>query len=416
MPEGYSVEEAKKAVDDLASGVATLQKTVDSRDEEVKRLGTESGETKQMIEKIQDAVDKFDEAKERLDKIEVAVKRGLSTESKDSDGNVVTEEVQAYKAAVIDYMRKGIEAPNLGELEEKALAVQSDPDGGYHVTPDTNGRVVKRIFETSPIRALAAVQTIGTDALEGLVQDDEAGAEWVGETDTPTDEKTPKIGKWKIPIHEMATRPKATQKLLDDSNVDIESWLMQEVADKFGRFEANAFVLGNGNAKPRGFLTYDDYLAAEKGKDGWARGRVERTDSAGAAVDFDDLMDLQTSLKAAYMVNARWAWNRYTLRDIRKIKDNDGRYIWEVSTQVGNPHSVLGTQYSIFEDMPDVATGTLPVAYADWARFYQIVDRAGMRILRDPFSFKPFVEFYTTRRVGGDVLNFDAGKLLEMSA
>jgi HK97 family phage major capsid protein len=375
------------------------------------------------IVKIEESIAGQEAVKDRLDAIDTAIKRGAFGKHKTDDE--VSAQKQEYADLLCKYMRGGDEGgkgwsekevSRVKELhtslaEQKLLAVQSDPDGGYWVSPDETGRIVERVFETSPMRQVASVQAIGTDALEGIVDDDEAGAEWVGETEAPTNEDTPKIGKWRIPVHEQATRPKATNKLLEDSSVNIETWLAGKVARRFARAENLAFVSGDSVGKPRGFLDYGASASIET-YDRLTIGRL--ITAAVGAVSFDDLLDLQGALKTAYEVMSTWAMNRRTKKDIRKLKDNDGQYLWQPSLQVGEPETLLGRAMVMFEDLPDVATDALPIAIADWTEAYQVVDRTGISVLRDPYTAKPFVEFYTRKRVGGDVINTDAIKIMQI--
>jgi HK97 family phage major capsid protein len=246
-----------------------------------------------------------------------------------------------------------------------------------------------------------------------VYDDDEAGAEWVGETAAPTNDDTPKVGKWRIPVHEMATKPKATQQLLEDAAVNVEQWLAGKVARKFTRSENSAFVNGDGVARPRGFLTY----GAGSSASAYERNKIwQRISATSGVVAFDDLINLFYDLKGEYRVNSVWAMNRLAYGTVRKLKDSDGRYLWEPSLQVGQPSSLLGRPTTEMNDMPDITNSSLSIALADWAEAYQIVDRMGIAILRDPYSSKPFVEFYTRRRVGGAVVNFDAIKILKTKA
>lgn len=323
------------------------------------------------------------------------------------------DDLTAYRKHFVEYMRKGDVYSNQPE-NMKALSVGSDPDGGYLVEPDTSGRIVQKIFETSPMRQVAAQQTIGTDALEGLYDLDEASSGWVSETGSRTETSTPKLGAWRIPVHEIYAEPRATQKLLDDSMVDLEAWLGSKVTDKFTRTENAAFVNGDGVGKPRGFLTYDNGTTLP--------GTIERFDSGvngGFAVDGsggDVLITTVYGLKQAYRSGARWAMPKSVTSAVRKIKDADGMYLWQPGLAAGQPATLLGFPILEFEDMPNLATGSLSIAFANFGEAYQIVDRAGIRVLRDPYTAKPYIKFYTTKRVGGDVLNFEAIKLIEFSA
>lgn len=331
-------------------------------------------------------------------------------------GTDVTEfgakELDAYKAALDHYIRK--DDRGLTADEVKALSVGTDPDGGYVVHPDMSGRIVQKIFETSPMRAYASIQVISTDALEGLFDLNEASSGWVGETDSRAETNTPEIGKWRIPAHELYAKPKATQKLLDDASINMEQWLANKVSEKFARDEANAFVVGNGVNKPRGFLDYSSGTTLP--------GTIERIntgvngDFAAAPAGGDALINALYSLKQQYRANATWFMNRSTMKLARKIKDSDGAYAWAPGITAGQPATLIGYPVASFEDMPDPATDSLSIAVGDMREAYQIVDRVGIRTLRDPYSAKPYVEFYTTKRVGGDVVNFEAIKLIEFTA
>ena len=417
--------ELKELVEGINTKFDAFKKANDERLTLIEKGKAVPAELEAKIVKIEEAISGQEAQKERMDAIETAIKRGTFGNRKTEDD--IKEAKQEYADLLCKYMRGGADGPkgwsekdasrqqelHQSLAEAKLLSVQTDPDGGYWVSPDESGRIVRRVFETSPLRQFASVQSIGTDALEGIVDDDEAGAQWVGETQVPSDEKTPKIGTWRIPVHEQATRPKATNKLLEDSSINVETWLAGKVARKFARAENLAFVSGDGVGKPRGFTDYPAAPAIET----YERGKIGRQVTASVGViGFDDLIDLQGGLITEYEVMSAWAMNRRTKKDIRKLKDLEGQYLWTPSLQAGEPDLLLGRQIAMLEDMDEVATGKLPVAIADWATTYQIVDRLGISVLRDPFTAKPFVEFYTRKRVGGDVVNFEAIKLLEIKA
>jgi HK97 family phage major capsid protein len=323
------------------------------------------------------------------------------------------EEYRAYKQALSSYFRKG---GAISASVQNALSVGSDPDGGYWVTPDLSGRIATLVYESSPIRQIASVQDISTDALEGVNDLDEAGAGWVGETTDRTETTTPEVGKWRIPVHEQYAEPRATQKLLDDAAVNVEDWLGKKVSTKFARMEETAFVSGNGINKPRGFLTYS---AGTPSKSGW--GVIEQVNS-GASGAFaatnpgDKLIDLVFSLKAAYRANAKWLMGRLALGAARKLKDGQGNYLWIPAFSDTVSGNLIGHPVMEAEDMPVFAANSLSIAFGDFREAYQIVDRIGIRVLRDPFTSKPYVKFYSTKRVGGDVVNFESLKIMKMAA
>lgn len=365
---------------------------------------------KEKMAKLDTAITQFEDVKKEIDKIHVALNRKGTV---DKDGNELPADHMEAKKAYNSFLRKGIvdkQDQKQFSWDQKSMSVQSDPDGGYTVTADMAGRVVERIFETSPIRSVASVQQISSDALEGGYDGDEAGAEWVSEQGTRNPTGTPQLGKWRIEAHELSAAPIATQKLLDDSMVNIEAWLAKRVADKFARTENDAFVNGNGVGKPRGFLTY---AAADPSAAGLqTRGTIQQIASASSgAITAAQLFNLAYALKAAYRVRAQFAMPRLALSQVRQLKDSQNRYLWEPSLQVGEPTRLLGFGIQEFNDMPTPAADSLSIAIADWAEAYQIVDRTGLRVLRDPYTNKPYVIFYTTKRVGGAVINFEAIKI-----
>lgn len=320
-------------------------------------------------------------------------------------------ELKEYSQAFQAFMRKGRPAE---EMFTKALSVGTDQDGGYVVTPQTDGRIVTKMFETSPMRQVAAQQTIGTDALEGLFDLDEASANWVGETAARTETNTPQLAKWRIPTHELYAFPYATQKVLDDAMIDLESWLAAKVADKFARTENAAFVNGDGEGKPRGFLTYGAGTTIPGTIEQLATGASGAFASAPAGGD--KLLDMIYGMKQVYRSGARWHMNRNVLSAVRQLKNSDGDYLWAPGLSVGQPATLLGYSVLEFEDMPDLGANSLSIAFANMGEAYQIVDRQGIRVLRDPYTNKPYVGFYTVKRTGGAVLNFEAIKLLKFGS
>jgi HK97 family phage major capsid protein len=426
------IKTAVGAVEDLNKAFAEFKSVNDQRLAEIEKKGTADALLTEKLTKIEADLDiaqkKADDAvlaakrqsrmvttngnEVDLDAKALAWARGIAR----SRGTDVREfgatELTSYKSAFDSYMRK--EERTLSGDEIKALSIGSDPDGGYVVYPDLSGRIVTKVFETSPMRAYASVQVISSDALEGLFDLNEASSGWVAETDARAVTNTPQLGKWRIPVHELYAKPSATQKLLDDASINMEAWLASKVAEKFARDESTAFVTGNGVARPRGFLTYANGTTLpgtiEQFKTG-VNGAFAAAPSGG-----DVLINALYGLKAQYRANATWFMNRSTTTLVRKLKDSDGAYLWSPGIAAGQPASVLGYPTASFEDMPSPATGTLSIAVGDMREAYQIVDRIGIRTLRDPYSNKPYVEFYTTKRVGGDVVNFEALKLIDFSS
>jgi HK97 family phage major capsid protein len=338
-----------------------------------------------------------------MDVIETAVSRpGKAVEM--AAAHTVGSE---YKNAFCNYLRKGMDA-GLEAFEGKALSVGSDPDGGYLVTPTMTDKIIQTVKETSPLRSIASVEVISTDSLEIIEDTEDAAAGWTTETGTVSDTTTPQIGKKTISVHELYAQPKATQKLVDDSAIDIESWLATKVADIFSRNENTAFVSGSGTGQPKGFLTYPA---------GTAWGQIEQINSGtDATVTADGLVQLYYGLKEGYAQRATFLMNRSVLQAVRLLKESTtDQYLWQPGLASGTPDTLLGVPVVQAADMPVAASGSLSVACGDFEAGYQIVDRVGIRVLRDPFTDKPFVKFYTTKRVGGDVINYEAIKLLKLS-
>ena len=395
------MREVKAAVDALASTFEEFKAVNDEALRQKADKGAVDSLTEAKVARLDDEIERLREGLDRTRASLNRPERGTPAETR------AEPHASEHKAALGAYLRKGDES-GLAYIEKKALSVDSDAEGGYLVTPQMSETIVSTIFETSPVRAVAAVETISSDSLEMLVDKDEAAAGWVTEAETRAETDAPDLAKVVIPAHEIYAEPRATQKLVDDSSIDLEAWLAAKVAAKFARMEAAAFVNGTGVGQPRGFLTY----AA-----GTSWGEIEQVNSGSAgAVAADGLLDLQHSLKEGYAAHAVWLVNRLILRDIRKLKDADNQYLWQPGLQIGGQDTLLGRPIHSATDMPVAAADSLSVAYGDFHAGYQIVDRIGVRVLRDPFTAKPFVKFYTTKRVGGDVVNFEAIKLQKLAA
>lgn len=301
------------------------------------------------------------------------------------------------------------------ESYTKSLIAGSNADGGYFVRPERSAQMVQRIFETSPIRSLANVVTTTSDSLEMIIDDNEAtSGGWVGEVASREETGTPQIGLLTIPVHEQFAQPEATQKMLDDAGFDIEAWLSRKVTDKMSREENKAFVVGDGSQKPKGFLSYDAWATPGV----YERNKLEQVNS-GAAGDFtgDGLKKIQDSLIEEYQANATWGIKRKSFANIITLKDSQGRYIFDTRfLQTRDPMNLLGKQVVFMNDLPDVASNALALVYGDFSIGYTVVDRLGFRVIRDVYTSKPKIKFYTTKRTGGAVTNFQALKIQKLSA
>jgi HK97 family phage major capsid protein len=362
---------------------------------------------------------------EKLDRINAEVTKlqdkvsGFSTALRRPSGSkdIGVPEASEHKQAFLRYVTKGAEG-GLSQLESKAMSVISDPDGGYAVPTEISERIVSRQFDTTPMRQLATVMHVNSDAIEMLRDTNDAEALWLGELDSRADTEPGQFGRVRISVFELHAQPKATQKLLDDAHLNVEDWLTNKIANRFSRRENAAFVNGDGVTMPRGFATY---ATAATGDDSRAWGTFEHvpTGAAGAFAasnPSDALISLLHKLRAGYLPKASWLMPRGVADAIRKFKESTtNAYIWQPGLQAGQPASLLGYPVYLGEDMPAIGANSLSVAFGNFAEGYTIVDRIGLRILRDPFTAAPFVKFRCSKRVGGDVTNFEAIKLLKFA-
>ncbi|NNF89847.1 MAG: phage major capsid protein [Boseongicola sp.] len=319
-----------------------------------------------------------------------------------------------HQKAFAAYLRTGEDDALRGlPLEGKAMSTSVAADGGYLVDPETAETVKSVLRGASSIRQVANVVNVEATSFDVLIDSTEAGAGWATETASSVETATPTIERISIPLHELSALPKISQRLLDDSAFDIEDWLAGRIADTFARSEAAAFIGGDGIDKPVGFLTHPQVAngAWNWGSLGYV---VTGTDGGfNAGNPGDGLIDLVYALGAQYRANGSFVMNSRTAGEARKIKDVEGRFIWADSLSAGEPARLLGYPVLIAEDMPDIAAGSVSVAFGDFSAGYTIAERPDLRILRDPFSAKPHVLFYATKRVGGDVSDFAAIKLLK---
>ncbi|MFH1806835.1 MAG: phage major capsid protein [Pseudomonadota bacterium] len=338
------------------------------------------------------------------------------------------EAYQNYVTAFGDLVRGGLNADLLGTDIRAALSVGSDREGGYMVPAEMSSEMERRLFDTSPIRQIARVMTIGSSAWEAPYKSSkgESGG-WVGERQSRAATGTGTVGVQRIETHEQYAYPEVTQSMLDDGMMDVEGFIIDDTEDEMIRVENAAAVTGDGVMKPKGFLSYKDTAVTTSDAAGRPWGKLQYipmgdagafpTLSPSGAANPDCLIDVITSLNAAYRAGSVWTMNSLCESVIRKMKDGEGRYLIGMSQIEGSlEFDIHGYPIVNMEDMPDIAADSFPIAYGNFRRGYYLIDRMGFRLLRDPYTNKPYVGFYMTKRTGGDVRNYDAIKLVKAAA
>ena len=327
-----------------------------------------------------------------------------------------TTEHANMKADFAGYIRKGDEV-----IFKKSLNEKNGDDGGHMLPHEIVNQINEQLKILSPMRAIANVITISTNSVDIIVDSKVSDANWVAASSETRDETdSPKIEKIKIPVHEIYAKPKANQHLLDDTQINVEEWLINKIAEKIATLENNAFINGSGTNCPKGFLKYtsDNKVDSERdfGKlQHFSTGADGKFSSDVEAVNL--LVDMVCSLKPKYAKRAKWIMSRSALAVIRKLKNSDGVFLWQPSLSESTPATLLGYPVIIDDDMPALVDGTasVSVAFGDFQSGYQIVDRQGLKILRDPYTSKPFVEFYASKRCGGALVDSNAIKLLKFT-
>jgi len=400
--------EAAGLHDEMMRTFESFREANDARLAELEQRMQSDVVTRDKVDRIADALDTQNRRIERLTLKEMRPALGGDGERR---GQPFSEHKQAFER----YVRGGDEGP-LRRFEEKAMSSLTGADGGFLVPDETETEIGRRLTAVSPIRSIATVRTVSTAVLKKPFAISGAQTGWVTETAARPQTTAPQLAELSFPTMELYAMPAATAALLDDAAVDIDRWIGEEVEQAFAAQEGAAFVIGDGSSKPRGFMTYPTVDEAS-----WVWGSVG-TVSTGADGAFatgeaaDALVDLVYALKAGYRQNASFVMNRRTQAAVRKLKDTDGNYLWQPPASAGARATLMGFPLVEAEDMPDIATGAHAIAFGDFARFYLVVDRQGVRVLRDPYSAKPYVLFYTTKRVGGGIQDFDAAKFLDFSA
>lgn len=393
--------EAFKAENDARLAALSKGKTDVVTDEKVDRINAEVGE---------------------LDKSVRALSQQIAASAMLGGGNAAggeSAESKQYRAAFKDWMGGKIsdDAFRGKRAPSAAMSTFSDPDGGFLVSDPVVGAMDRVLGTVSAMRGLAEVRQISASVYEKPVNLGGAGSGWVSETGSRTTTSTPQLSKLSFPTFEIYAMPAATQTLLDDATVNVEEWLGREVAITFAEQEGASFISGDGGSKPRGITAYTNVANASYawGKIGYTATGVAAALNDSSNKAYDSTLSLIHSLKPGYRTNATFIMNDLTAAAYRKVKDGNDNYMWQPSTQIGQPNQLLGYPVALDDNMADIGANAYPVGFGDFRRGYVIVDRVGIRVLRDPYTSKPYVLFYTTKRVGGGVQDFAAIKLLKVA-
>jgi HK97 family phage major capsid protein len=396
--------EIKNAVEALAKSVEDFR-TVD-RDYKSRA----DAEIREAREKASAAIDAAEAAKKAAeDAVKKASRASVGGTAGDSDADKV-EHKKAWGA----WARKGIET-GLAEIERKAINVTTGADGGFALPEQIESRIAQRLVDISPIRSIANVVTVSTSDYKVLVDVRGTASGWVGEAAARTETNTPTLNERAAFMGEIYANPMATQQSLDDLMFNVEAWIAESIATEFAFREGQAFVSGNGTSRPKGFLDYATATTADSSR---AWGTLQHV-ATGVSADFaasnkgDKLYELVYALKAGHRANARWVMNKALLGEIRTFKESTtNAYLWQPGLAAGQPSVLAGYPIVESEDMPAKGANSLSIAFGDFRAGYTVVDRVGVRSLRDPYTNKPYVGFYTTKRVGGMVVNSEAIKVL----
>ena len=360
---------------------------------------------------LADQVETLNGKLSELDNLKTSLENELKEIKRPPGGNKNTSE---HKTAFAKFIRKGDET-GLAELEQKAMQIGVDADGGFAVPEELNTDILSALRDEVVMRQECTVMTVGTPDWKKLTNKGGIASGWVGETDERTETGTPKLGVISPVWGEIYGNPYATQTMLDDAFFNVESFIVNELSQEFAEKEEEAFTLGDGNKKPKGFLAYETTAQADKYRD-W--GKLQNVVAGAANLTTDDIVKLTYTLRKVYRSGAKFMMNNQSLLAVRLLKDSHGNYIWQPGLQVGQPSLLSGFAVAENEQMPDIgdSSGKAPIAFGNFKRGFYIFDRIGIRMLRDPYTKKPFVGFYTTKRVGSMLNDSNAIKVLTMPA
>lgn len=397
------LKELKKSQDEYLQTWGEFKKTNDERVERIEKGLGGVAELDQKLAKMEKTLQAQEELKGKLEQLENAIARGAEA------GKGISAKDLEAKANFLEAYKKGFNG------EAKAMVSTVGEDGGFAVPEAMISEIDSIVYETSPMRSICSVVTTGTDAYKGLIIDTEVGSGWEGHTENNGETSTFKIQKYQIPVHRLTARPEINVDTLEDAMFDLEGELKMQVSDKFARDENYAFVLGDGEGKPEGFLSLSEAADPEV----YERGAIGTLQTAASStLAYNDVMSLIYGLKGQYRMNARIGGSRLVFSAIRKLAGSNGQYLWDPNVRVGQPSTILGVPTVELNDMSDAVTtgGAKVLAIADWKRAYKIVDRAGLYTLIDPYTKEPNVKYVFRKRVGGQCVNTDAIKVLKIKA
>ncbi|AUV33074.1 phage major capsid protein [Escherichia coli] len=394
------VKDVEQVAQELQAKFDAFKEKNDKRLEAVEQ---EKGKLAGEVETLNGKLSELDELKSALEEELKQVKRPT--------GGSQSKAASEHKTAFIGFMRKGKD-DELRELERKALQVGVDEDGGYAVPEELDRTILNLLKDEVVMRQEATTITVGGANYKKLVNLGGTASGWVGETDARPETDASKLGQIEPFMGEIYGNPQATQTMLDDAFFNVEDWINSELAIEFAEQEEIAFTSGNGTKKPKGFLAYASTLDPDKTR---AFGTLQHILSGAAAgVTADAIIKLVYTLRKVHRNGAKFMMNNNSLFAIRILKDSEGNYLWRPGLELGQPSSLAGYGVAENEQMPDIAADAKAIAFGNFKRGYTIVDRIGTRILRDPYTKKPFVGFYTTKRTGGMLVDSQAIKLLQI--
>jgi HK97 family phage major capsid protein len=403
-------QEVKRTLEDLNRVFAEFRQANDERLAQIEAKGTADAALVNKVETLNAKLGELDQVRERLDGVEARANRAEIGRH----GVAQTAEVQAHRAGFDAFMRRGIE-DGLAQLEVQAkLRTTQDADGGFAVPEELDRDILDRLTNVSPMRQIANVVTVGR-GYKKLVNKGGTTSGWVGEEDARPETNTPQLAALEPFWGEIYANPAATQTMLDDVFFNVEAWLAEEIEMEFALQEGGAFITGDGVKKPKGFLAYTTAATGDKTRAFGVLQHIAGGAAAALPANGDKLIDMVQALNPRLRTGAVWTMNSLTTGAIRKLKDSDQNYLWQPGLKEGQPTSLLGYRVVEMEDLPDVAADALPIAFGNFQRGYKITDRIGIRVLRDPFTNKPYIHFYTTKRVGGYVEDANAIKLLKIA-